>query len=758
MNLDQPVDLRRYGLRPLWLLIAAAATRFCAERDAAVGLAGFMFWILVFLGCWNLRPVLRQGTDGAKRVEQAGNAVAGFGLLLFLLRLTQSDIATAVLVLLFAGQAALVIVAEKRLHVWLLLGAALAAVLFAASASRSALFLPCAAWFTFAALGLLTADHALDRSRHAVAAPTEAAGPAAPGSGAALFAVAALALALPLYLFMPRPGALLLGGMQATSGNDYRDYSDGGEPLDVHPEDPKSRLKSRLRVPLPNAAGSGAAESSGLYGDSFPIDSAEGKPGNNILMYVRSTRQVYLRGKVYDRFEGNRWFRDGGKPLPRELDRGYYRSELPPAGGIEVQQQIEVAAPLDPVIYAAPGVQTLRFPGPTLWQDSDGILSAPRGLLPDTVYSVESYLELPDGRYLVRQERLENQAPYLQLPADFSPRIRELAQRAAGRADGPEATALALEDYLRREYQYSFETIMPYQGYTPLEWFLFEHKRGHCEFFASAVVVMLRSLGIPARVASGFSLGEKNPITGFYEVHALDGHAWGEVYLPGRGWMMLEPTPLYPLPMPQTEHNQVAADTDRYLDRMAEMATAIDPRSLRAAAAQATRDIWQSFRMLQWQAQSSLLALGWRLPALMLGAALLGLCARLLWLTLTDWADNRRVLGLLAGAGSPSPGSVLAVAAALERSCSARGGPRPPAATFREFCLRLKAETGAFPAGFEDVFDDVRYGGGQAFDAGAVAGVSALVREQVTRQPWPRLSGQLRAWGGWLHAVVAGGR
>ena len=765
MNFDLPVPMQRYGNRPLWLLIAAAAARYSAERDAAGGMAGFLFWALVFAVCWNLRDGLRKGKNPLKKVEQAGNAMAAFGLLLFLLKLMQGgDIVLAVLALLFAGQAALLLIAEKRLHIWLLLGAALAAVLFAASASRSALFLPCAAWFTFAALGLLTADYALERSLRTAAQPVEegAAQRFRFGSGTSVFALLTLALGLPLYLFMPRPDALMLGGMQAVSGQDYSDYSERGEPLDVHPEDPQGKLRSRLRVQSPGAsADSGATPvdvPQAVYQDSFPIDAPDSPSGNGIVMYVQSTEPVYLRGKLYDRFEDNRWFRDQGTPQRRDLERGYYESGTPPTGAVEVKQQIEVAAQLDASLYAAPGLHKLRFPGTVLKEYPDGTLELPRRLQPDTIYSVESQLDLTEGRYLLRQERLADEAPYLQLPADFTPRIRALAQQASAGADGAAAKALALERYLRSEYQYSFDTIIPYQGVTPLDWFLFEHKRGHCEFFASAVVVMLRSLGIPARVATGFSLGEKNPVTGFHEVRVMDGHAWGEVYLAGRGWMMLKPTPFYPLPVEQPR-NQVAAETDRYLERMADTAAALDPHAVKTAVIAAASDTWHLLRALQWQLLSALQALGWWLPALLLGAAILALCVWLLRLWLLDWMHNRRVLRLLGqAAATQGAEAALHAAAALEQSCDARDAARPQGTTFREFCARLRAQYASFPAGFAEAFDDVRYGGAATVDTDGVAAVSTLVREQLRRQPRPRFSRQLRSWYEWLPDALRGVR
>jgi hypothetical protein len=78
-----------------------------------------------------------------------------------------------------------------------------------------------------------------------------------------------------------------------------------------------------------------------------------------------------------------------------------------------------------------------------------------------------------------------------------------------------------------------------------VEYFLFEQRRGYCEQFSSSLAVMARSLGIPARVATGYAPGEYNPFTGYYDVRASDAHAWVEVYFPGYGWSTFDPTPSF---------------------------------------------------------------------------------------------------------------------------------------------------------------------------------------------------------------------
>jgi protein-glutamine gamma-glutamyltransferase len=130
---------------------------------------------------------------------------------------------------------------------------------------------------------------------------------------------------------------------------------------------------------------------------------------------------------------------------------------------------------------------------------------------------------------------------YLQLPA-LDSRIPPLAVQATAGAANPYDKAVALEKYLRTHYGYTLElTALPVND--PLATFLFVRRAGHCEYFASAMTVMLRSLGIPARYINGFQTGEYNDVGGDFIVRASDAHSWVEAYFPGAGWVEFDPTP-----------------------------------------------------------------------------------------------------------------------------------------------------------------------------------------------------------------------
>ncbi len=135
----------------------------------------------------------------------------------------------------------------------------------------------------------------------------------------------------------------------------------------------------------------------------------------------------------------------------------------------------------------------------------------------------------------------EERSLYLRLPA-LDNRIPELAKRVTAHANGDEARGLAIEQYLRTRFVYSLDAASA-ESADPLADFLFVGRRGHCEYFASAMAVMLRELSIPSRVVTGFLGGTPNPLTQWMVLRASDAHAWVEAWIPGQGWTTFDPTP-----------------------------------------------------------------------------------------------------------------------------------------------------------------------------------------------------------------------
>ena len=142
---------------------------------------------------------------------------------------------------------------------------------------------------------------------------------------------------------------------------------------------------------------------------------------------------------------------------------------------------------------------------------------------------------------------------YLRTPPQLDSRIPALARQITRGHDNAFDKAAAIELYLRKNFGYTLQ-LPATPPADPLANFLFERKQGHCEYFASAMAIMLRTVGIPSRVVNGFRMGEYNDVTGSYIVRGRDAHSWVEAYIPGAGWTEFDPTPADALPDTGTLH------------------------------------------------------------------------------------------------------------------------------------------------------------------------------------------------------------
>lgn len=272
------------------------------------------------------------------------------------------------------------------------------------------------------------------------------------------------------------------------------------------------------------------------------------------VMKVRSTEPAYWGGLSFREYNGYSWTNPDGEPeelktqvQPYHID---YDAGQPHAATGTLTQTYYLEAEQPNVIFASWRPEVLYYPSDMVYRDESG-LKSPFLLDDGLVYSVVSRYIVPDdmlvGARLEAREGLLD--PYLELPP-MPERVVELAERIAPEGAGPYARALAIEEFLAREYEYSLEVPPLPSGADAVDFFLFECRRGYCEHFASAYAVLCRLAGVPARVVTGYSSGDYNPFTGLYEVSLDDAHAWVEVYQEGLGWITREPTPGFSLPDP----------------------------------------------------------------------------------------------------------------------------------------------------------------------------------------------------------------
>jgi len=296
----------------------------------------------------------------------------------------------------------------------------------------------------------------------------------------------------------------------------------------------------------------------GLWGDSWSGglgitgfsdrlslgDVAEIKKISAVAMRVKISgvdlskkKNHYWRGISLDRFDGRKWDRSETKLTRISRAGGSYM-----VGKWEYNQAPRLR---QEIILEPTGSQALFAMGRPvmisgrlrqLYQDPMGNLRSSYPFPFQVSYSVLSYANGKDNGNPVGGN-------FLQLP-DIDPRIADLSRRITAGIDGPMRKARTLENYLQNNYAYSLTNLS--MGNTdPLARFLFDVRAGDCEYFSSALTIMLRNIGIPARVVNGYIGGEWNPYGEYFVIRQSNAHSWVEVYLRNRGWVTFDPTPPY---------------------------------------------------------------------------------------------------------------------------------------------------------------------------------------------------------------------
>src|SRR5580698_1048347 len=253
------------------------------------------------------------------------------------------------------------------------------------------------------------------------------------------------------------------------------------------------------------------------------------------------------RGIALSSFDGKVWTNSYDQTQLRPSGDGSYRLApwLGPreAAGRSIRYRILMEPLGTNVFFLAERPQRLIGNFRQVSMDGGGAVYDIDADHPINRYEAESRLAAIDTDELRLAANLapSSMNPYLQLPP-LDTRIAKLAEQVTASAPSNYDKAVALEQYLSTHFGYTLELpqTLPQD---PLAKFLFERKKGHCEYFASSMAVMLRSLRIPSRIVTGFRGGEFNDLTGQYVVRASDAHSWVEAFFPGSGWVSFDPTP-----------------------------------------------------------------------------------------------------------------------------------------------------------------------------------------------------------------------
>lgn len=318
-----------------------------------------------------------------------------------------------------------------------------------------------------------------------------------------------VALAIPLFFVLPRVGGAGFGGNQGglkTSG-----------------------FSERVRL--------------GDFGSIVENDS--------VVMRVKFedsaaiTDNLYFRGVALDTFDNKSWSRsNSGQKVPYpKISRDTIRLN-DPTGREPLLVQTIFLEPLDTqVLFALPTAVAVQGAFDILYLDSYGSINHTR-TAERISYKVESDRSVP-GSDLLRADKQPYSTDvqnYRSLPAVYDLKIAELASEITATSKNRYDKALAVESYLQTNYGYTLEQKA--RGKEPLSDFLFNVREGHCEYFATAMAIMLRTQGIATRIVNGFHGGEYNDTSGMTVVRQRHAHAWVEVFFPGEdAWVTFDPTP-----------------------------------------------------------------------------------------------------------------------------------------------------------------------------------------------------------------------
>ena len=252
------------------------------------------------------------------------------------------------------------------------------------------------------------------------------------------------------------------------------------------------------------------------------------------------------RGLALDTFDGRGWSKSNRtRQALKTSGTDRFNVEGPSGQGETVRFQIFLEPLATPALFGPHVIRSVTGNFRGLEQDdADSVYQRVRAGR-RTQYEVLSQIPRKRPATDVADTIEESEPPsdvYLQVPPGLDPRIVDLAETITIRANTVAQKAALVETHLRTNYAYSLELAWE-PGDQPLDTFLFESRSGHCEYFASSMAIMLRTLGIPTRMVNGFLPGEYNSIGDSYIVRQSDAHSWVEVYLPGQGWTEFDPTP-----------------------------------------------------------------------------------------------------------------------------------------------------------------------------------------------------------------------
>lgn len=301
------------------------------------------------------------------------------------------------------------------------------------------------------------------------------------------------------------------------------------------------------------SASDGSDGTGGYPGFSPTMDtSLRGALGDTVVLRVRAPYPDFWRGQTFSQFDGRVWTADADTGRQTQgPDHGIAPAIGDVASGTaeEFIQTFYAQVDLPNIVFAANRPERVLLDAP-MWARPDGALRADVVLPKGSAYTVVSQRSRPTAEGLRGDGDVRlygSPTPFVQLPDSLTDRTSELAHTLATGKASTYDVILAIQAWLGANITYSLDAPVPPEGTDAVDHFLFESRQGFCEQIATATAIMLRTLGIPARVATGYVPSERDRVAGVWISRASDAHAWVEVRFPSFGWVAFDPTASVPL-------------------------------------------------------------------------------------------------------------------------------------------------------------------------------------------------------------------
>ncbi|MBN1312889.1 MAG: transglutaminase domain-containing protein [Anaerolineae bacterium] len=330
--------------------------------------------------------------------------------------------------------------------------------------------------------------------------------------------------------------------------------------LTIKVTDPDFQRQVREILYPPEEVAAGPSSVTGIRGTSpgtWPREHLLGSGPDLSTQMAMSIRtpgvppaHFYWRATSYDQYTGHGWISNAASYAEPNAAPIWPELPEPPSHFVLLRQIFRMETPT-PQVYAAGRPVRLSLAAEGRWSDPlRRDLVSLSAITPQAAYEVLSWIpsSSPDE---LRDASDDYPAwvklNYLDTPDDLPGRVVDLAEETTAGAPTAYDQALAIQGYLRENYSYTLDLDTPPADRDVIDYFLFDLKRGYCDYYASAMTIMARSAGLPARLAVGYATGTYDPESESYQVSKAEAHSWVEIYFPEFGWIAFEPTSSRPV-------------------------------------------------------------------------------------------------------------------------------------------------------------------------------------------------------------------